>query len=173
MARVKAPNSLRPTLGSTRTARRNWKSCFERKPAALVEPGSFPRGSVSRGVSRLLSGRANCSIRAASYVVWPTAALSMCRSLPMAWKTTSHERASCRPHSRQKLASPRFSCWHRGHRMPEASQRVEAGTGRTGGASLVWGPEGVKDGSLPLLQSLVGCHALVVTGWRERLRPGF
>ena len=36
-------------------------------------------------------------------------------------------------------------CWHRRHRMPEASQRLEAGNGRSGGPRVVWGAGGVKD----------------------------
>ena len=84
--------------------------------------------------------------------------------------------------------------------MLETSQRVEAGTGRTGGESVVWGTGGVKDGQGAawcsgyvgspggLTTSLKshsypysdpgGCHALMVTGWRDlgrtsrRIYPG-
>jgi len=49
-----------------------------------------------------------------------------------------HVEANERPHSPQNRRPSRFSAWHRGHCMPEASQRVGARTGRTGGESLGW-----------------------------------
>ena len=58
------------------------------------------------------------------------------------------------PHPRQNLAWGGLSCWHRGHVMPEPSPRVGAGTGRTGGESLVSRTGGVKDrGGLPSRQA--------------------
>ena len=52
--------------------------------------------------------------------------------------SSTQTRASGAPHSWQNFGRGGFSCWHRGHCMPAPSQRVGAGTGRTGAESLVW-----------------------------------
>src|SRR5688572_416082 len=54
--------------------------------------------------------------------------------------------ASGAAHSSQNFALEEFSCWHRGHCILTPSRKAQAGNGRTGGVSLVCGPEGVKDG---------------------------
>src|ERR1700730_2431542 len=55
------------------------------------------------------------------------------------------------PHSPQNFWPSGFWCWHRGHCMLRPPSESKPGNGRTGGESLVWGREGVKEWSETVL----------------------